>query len=249
MGYTVLSLLLVGLVISDVAFSAVVTIGGMKQDFLAFHNKARAQHVDTCALEWNSDLAKDAETYAVELTNSGKFQHSSSNTRPWSGGVQGENLFTGNSVVFQTQPVSLCMTLWYEEGNRFAFNKAFLYNFKGIGALGHFTAMVWRDTTQVGCGGAYKDTPKGRVTNYVCRYTPQGNIPGNFHKKVMKLKAGFEFPSKDDKSFFKSSGFVKCENAAAWNNYCVNTVAKFPEFCEKYKDSLDGNCDKTCGKC
>jgi cysteine-rich secretory family protein len=42
--------------------------------------------------------------------------------------------------------------------------------------VGHYTAMVWRDTKQVGCAMATSSSGKYPNSDYlVCRYNPSGN--------------------------------------------------------------------------
>ena len=61
---------------------------------LSAHNGER-RAVGLAALKWNLDLAEDARGWAVELARSGKFRHSSWESRKG----QGENLFRGTGTV------------------------------------------------------------------------------------------------------------------------------------------------------
>jgi len=44
------------------------------------------------------------------------------------------------------------------------------------GVCGHYTQVVWRDTSRVGC--AQVQTPDGKVKHTVCNYSPAGNYVG-----------------------------------------------------------------------
>ena len=69
--------------------------------------------------------------------------------------------------------------MWYEE----SVNPGYDYNNAGFGhGTGHFTQVVWKETTEIGCGES------GGWT--CCRYLPAGNMsmPGWFEKNVLPME-------------------------------------------------------------
>ncbi|KDQ16639.1 hypothetical protein BOTBODRAFT_172759 [Botryobasidium botryosum FD-172 SS1] len=50
----------------------------------------------------------------------------------------------------------------------------------------HFTQMVWKSTTQMGCAVAYCDgiSGPGKGAYHVCQYSPPGNVMGQFPENV-----------------------------------------------------------------
>lgn len=78
--------------------------------------------------------------------------------------------------------------LWYNEVSK--------YNFDSPGfnsETGHFTQVVWKNTSSIGCGATY--CPNLGFNVYVCEYEPRGNIigfgdnPGQFFSNnVVKSK-------------------------------------------------------------
>jgi hypothetical protein len=46
---------------------------------------------------------------------------------------------------------------------------------------GHFTQVVWRQTTQLGCGVS---TCRG-MDIWVCEYDPPGNVQGHYRQNVL----------------------------------------------------------------
>lgn len=138
--------------------------GGMAQELLNAHNSYRSQ-VGAPPLTWSDNLANQAKEWANHLSSTGKFEHSS-------GTQQGENLWKGTSNHFSyTQMVDR----WGDEKKNF--NGGVSPNFShtgNFGDVGHYTQMVWKNTTQVGC--AVVDGNGNAVL--VCRYDPSGNVAG-----------------------------------------------------------------------
>jgi uncharacterized protein YkwD len=136
---------------------------------LAVHNRERAA-VGVPPLVWNDTLAADAKTYAEHLATTGKSDHPSAEwvaAHPMS--PEGENI-AGRYGTPSTVSMAQEMQGWIAEKNVFQG----LPSATGDNAVGHYTQMVWKSTTQVGCATATGN-------NYevlVCRYTPPGNVIG-----------------------------------------------------------------------
>jgi hypothetical protein len=139
--------------------------GGQVQEILDAHNKYRAE-VGVPPLQWSDSLAASAQQWANYLASTGQFKHSGTN------GV-GENLAEGSPPGSFT--VTQLVDIWGAEKQYFT--RGIFPNVSSTGnweAVGHYTQMVWRNTTQVGCGVATGD---GNIV-LVGQYTPQGNVNG-----------------------------------------------------------------------
>jgi uncharacterized protein YkwD len=135
------------------------------QSLLDAHNRYRARH---CAapMTWSPKLAQVAQQWASSLRDQGcKFGHS--------GGSYGENLAAGTSGTLDGQAVT---DMWYDEVKQYAFsNGGFSMQ------TGHFTQVVWRESTQLGCAVS---TCRG-MDIWVCEYDPPGNVQGMFRQNVL----------------------------------------------------------------
>ena len=134
---------------------------------LAAHNAERSA-LKIPSLTWSDTLAAQAALWANELAKTGKFQHSAKTER--SG--EGENLFVGTAGGYSPEEM---VGAWAAE-------KQFFQNGNFPDVLragqtqipGHYTQIIWRTTTAVGCAVA---TGNGRDV-LVCRYSPAGNVIG-----------------------------------------------------------------------
>jgi len=139
-------------------------------DWLAAHNAARASAAPTPkpalpALTWNASAAAAAQDWANRCVwghNSGR-------------GNLGENIFAGTGSYTATQIVND----W--NGEKAFYNRA--TNRCGTGKVcGHYTQLVWRGTTSVGCAEKLCSSGSpfggGNWKSYVCGYSPPGNVVG-----------------------------------------------------------------------
>jgi len=135
-----------------------------QNEALSVHNQLRSQH-DAPALVWNNELAKYAETHASKC----QFKHS--------GSPYGENLAAGYPSVTEA------IHTWYAEKK--------LYNKSHPGfsiKTGHFSQLVWKSTTNLGCAYVTCNSKNKTPGNYlVCEYNPAGNVinAGYFEKNVL----------------------------------------------------------------
>jgi uncharacterized protein YkwD len=153
---------------APVAAEPVAMGGGAKaiaQRFVDAHNAVRAKH---CAgpLTWSPKLAAVAQKWADTLRDKGcAFGHS--------GGQYGENLAAGTEGVLDPEAT---VKMWYDEIAKYKFpNGGFSME------TGHFTQVIWRGTTQVGCGHSQC---KGNDI-WVCNYDPAGNWDGQYRENVL----------------------------------------------------------------
>lgn len=136
------------------------------RDLLEFHNKARKE-VGVAEVVWSNELAQYAQAWAQHLATTGcKMQH-----RPTSGEWEqkfGENIFMGTVGFFGVLDAAKS---WYSEKKFYRGGKISSSNWS---KAGHYTQMVWRGTTKIGCA---KVECKGNVI-IVCNYDPPGNVLG-----------------------------------------------------------------------
>lgn len=151
-----------------IAFS-VVPIAAQASDLsdqvLSVHNAERAR-VGEAPLTWSDKLSADAKVWADHLAATGKFYHDPQNP------YEGENLSAGGKGAFTYTQLT---QLWADEKAKF--NPGVFPDVSTDGNwanVGHYTQMIWRGTTEVGCA-----VSTGESFDFlVCRYSTAGNVIG-----------------------------------------------------------------------
>ena len=140
---------------------------GFASAMLAMHNNERIR-LGLEPLEWDPALSEAASGYAGTLAATGVFRHSVRASRQG----QGENLWMGSRGVYDLPQM---MGGWL--GEKPLYQAGVFPNVSRDGrweGVGHYTQIIWRNTTAVGC--AIRSNP---ASDYlVCRYSPPGNIFG-----------------------------------------------------------------------
>ena len=151
---------------------------GLSGDAAASHNSVRSKH-NLNPLTWSDSLASYAGEWANHLanqkncnmehrSNSGKFKQ-----------LHGENLYWAGAVTWsdgrrEVQNVSIkdAVKAWADEEQDYNYANN---SCKPGKQCGHYTQIVWKKTTAVGC--AYKVCgDKSQI--WVCNYSPAGNYIG-----------------------------------------------------------------------
>lgn len=137
------------------------------QRVLAAQNQARSE-VGQQPLRWDPALAQSAQRWADYLAASGRFEHAPENRFA----PQGENIWAGTKGYYAPEAM---VDAWVREKK---FYRAGVFPDNSttgrVEDVGHYTQLIWRATTQVGCAkatGATEDV-------LVCRYSEAGNYKG-----------------------------------------------------------------------
>ena len=137
------------------------------QRILAAHNGERLA-LGLEPLSWNPALAQSAQHWADYLASSGRFEHAPENHDA----PEGENLWAGTKGYFTPEAM---VDAWIRE-KKFFRPGAFPDNSTTgrMEDVGHYTQVVWRATTQVGCA----ESRSRKEDILVCRYAEAGNYRG-----------------------------------------------------------------------
>ncbi|KAI8094750.1 PR-1 protein [Thamnidium elegans] len=126
------------------------------------HNNYRARH-HVGGLTWNQNLAN----HALQVSQSCVWGHSI--------------VSTGQNIAYGYPSMEAAIDKWYDEVANYDYNTGASSN---GGATGHFTQVVWKGTTEIGCGATNCDNLPG--VYYVCNYGPPGNYDNEFIDNVLR---------------------------------------------------------------
>ncbi|KAJ5904076.1 hypothetical protein N7504_006459 [Penicillium tannophilum] len=156
-----------------------------QQAVLYNHNIHRSNH-SVSSLEWSADLESSAQTLAARCT----YEHDTS----IDGGGYGQNIGYG----VEASEVGVMITnLMYNDEIEF-FPTPYGESDPSMSDFdkwGHFSQIVWKATTHVGCATVVCD-PLGNVDSSealpftVCNYSPVGNVGGEYGDNVLKPDGG-----------------------------------------------------------
>ncbi|XP_011310840.1 uncharacterized protein [Fopius arisanus] len=148
---------------------------------LETHNFFRARH-GVPPLRLNRQLCKTSQDWASILATKGRLEHRANIE-------YGENLYcmwssNPKTIVNGDEPVNE----WYAEEAQHQYSKE-----PTTLKTGHFTQVVWRDSTELGVGMSRNRNGEVYV---VCNYNPAGNFLGSFMENV--LPPGGSLPGKSN---------------------------------------------------
>lgn len=123
-------------------------------------------------LQWDKRLATVAKNYAQTCPTNHNANRSTAYQALGGSGYVGENLAWGYLTI------SAAVTAWADEEAYYQYAVTGSDSIGGV--VGHYTQMIWRNTTHVGCYlNADASCPAWSRT-YVCNYAPGGNYLGQY---------------------------------------------------------------------
>ncbi|XP_023341668.1 protein PRY1 [Eurytemora carolleeae] len=131
------------------------------------HNKFRRKH-GVPPLTLNKEMCMYSQEWAEYLIAENRFQHRTDHK-------YGENIFTSWSSRPKKPDPKVPVQSWYDEIKKYQFGSE-----PQSSGTGHFTQVVWKESSELGVGVASKD---GRVI-VVANYNPPGNFMGKFSRNV-----------------------------------------------------------------
>ncbi|EMS62872.1 Pathogenesis-related protein PRMS [Triticum urartu] len=135
------------------------------QDFVDPHNAARAD-AGVGPVTWDDNVAAYAQNYAEQRRGDCQLIHTPDG-RPY-----GENLFGGSGTQWTAADA---VNSWVSEKQYYDHGSNSCSAPEGD-SCGHYTQVVWRDSTAIGCARVVCDSSDDVFI--ICSYNPPGNYVG-----------------------------------------------------------------------
>ncbi|KAL6540815.1 Cuticle-degrading protease [Orobanche minor] len=133
----------------------------LHHQFMDKQNQAR-KAVGLNRLVWSDTLARYAGSYAGQRREDCALEHSN--------GPYGENIFWGSGDEWTPDQAAAA---WVDEGQWYDYGSNSCAEEQ---QCGHYTQIVWRNTSKIGCARVVCDDDKGVFMT--CNYDPPGNYYG-----------------------------------------------------------------------
>ena len=154
----------------------------MRELELEEHNRLRSLH-GAPPLILNNELNQMAQNYAQVLAQKDVLEHSKNRSLSGKPGAWvGENLYYYSAYPVCEYKCGSMSRSWYDEIKDYDFQNG---KSKNGGVVGHFTQVLWKDSTQLGIGVAKSSKNSVYV---VGNYHPGGNFNNNDLKNVFPAK-------------------------------------------------------------
>ncbi len=152
-------------------------------------NDARLKHGAPCA-SWSARAEKFAAVHSASLatkqTNGMMLEHGDLDPDAQGMPTLGQNLYAEEGEQLPVSDIAVQgVQSWLAEESSYNYNSP---GWNG-GVAGHFTQVVWKDSTGVGCSTAYATgLPEGSmpIAILTCDYEPPGNVEGEWTQQVQK---------------------------------------------------------------
>ncbi len=150
-----------------------------KTNILDYHRQVRVSafgNVPEATMTWDDKLSKVAENWA----NRCQWSHNAGRTIDYA--AQGGSGYVGENIAFYTTPSPFTpldmVKSWANEKKDFTYPTTC----SSGKVCGHYTQMIWKSTSRVGCAQAncpsLSGIPYGNTRFVVCDYAPGGNYVG-----------------------------------------------------------------------
>lgn len=124
-------------------------------------------------LQWDEKLAQVAESYAKTCPSS----HNGDRTSDYQALGGTDYSYVGENLAWGFLSIEAAVQAWADEEESYQYDVTGSDSSDG-GVVGHYTQIIWRNTTHLGCYFYEDNSCSSYSRNYVCNYGPGGNYSG-----------------------------------------------------------------------